>query len=416
MHRFIPGIRVIAAGAIVFAAACGDVREPTAPDASGDALAPRLSPPSEAPDIAWLARELPGFGGLFVDGDGVPTAYLTDPGEREAVEAALGGFLASRGFEGSELRVRRGEFGYARLDRWFRGAAPEVLATAGVVFVDLDEASNRLLVGVETEAAGHAVRGVLARLGIPAAATEIRRTQPIHYAATLRDRVRPVQGGLQIHFGNFLCTLGFNATAGGEDSFITNSHCTDRQGGTEGTEYFQPVSSVDPTVIGVEVDDPNYFRGGECPRGKKCRYSDSSRARYSAGTSFSLGAIAQTASRGALSGSIEIAGTFSVGGEQAPLVGQEANKVGRTTGWTFGLVTNTCVHTNVAGSNITQLCQTFVAAGVGSGDSGSPVFGWSGGSSVTLFGILWGGSSAGDLFVFSPIQNIEQELGALTTS
>jgi hypothetical protein len=45
------------------------------------------------------------------------------------------------------------------------------------------------------------------------------------------------------------------------------------------------------------------------------------------------------------------------------------------------------------------------------GDSGSPVF--SGTSNVTLLGILWGGS--GNQFVYSPIANIEQELGALTT-
>jgi hypothetical protein len=45
------------------------------------------------------------------------------------------------------------------------------------------------------------------------------------------------------------------------------------------------------------------------------------------------------------------------------------------------------------------------------GDSGSPVF--RGTSNVTLLGILWGGS--GSQFVYSPIANIEQELGALTT-
>jgi hypothetical protein len=67
----------------------------------------------------------------------------------------------------------------------------------------------------------------------------------------------------------------------------------------------------------------------------------------------------------------------------------------------------------VSGSNIVQLCQTFVSAGVGGGDSGSPVF--SGTSSVTLVGILWGGNSSGTQFVYSPIGNIEQELGALTT-
>jgi hypothetical protein len=53
---------------------------------------------------------------------------------------------------------------------------------------------------------------------------------------------------------------------------------------------------------------------------------------------------------------------------------------------------------------------------VGPGDSGSNVFSWGGGSTVSLRGILWGGNSAGTLFVYSPIANVERgdELGALT--
>ena len=54
-----------------------------------------------------------------------------------------------------------------------------------------------------------------------------------------------------------------------------------------------------------------------------------------------------------------------------------------------------------------------MSASVGSGDSGSPVFAISSGTNVTLLGILWGGS--GSSFVFSPLSNIEGELGALTT-
>jgi hypothetical protein len=96
-------------------------------------------------------------------------------------------------------------------------------------------------------------------------------------------------------------------------------------------------------------------------------------------------------------------------------VGQTVHKIGRTTAWTRGSVTNTCVNVNVSGSNVTQLCQTLVSAGVGAGDSGSPVFRRQGtGSNVTLVGILWGGSGS-SLYVFSPISNIEAELGALRT-
>jgi len=88
-------------------------------------------------------------------------------------------------------------------------------------------------------------------------------------------------------------------------------------------------------------------------------------------------------------------------------VGGSVTKVGRTTGTSTGNVTNTCVHTGVQGSRVVQLCQTFVSAAVGGGDSGSSVR-----SGSALVGILWGGNSAGTQFVFSPLASIKQELGA----
>jgi hypothetical protein len=72
----------------------------------------------------------------------------------------------------------------------------------------------------------------------------------------------------------------------------------------------------------------------------------------------------------------------------------------------------------VSGSNIVLLCQDFVENNrqiVAGGDSGSPVFRINNSGRVTLLGNLWGGNSSGTLFVYSPIANIERELGPLTT-
>ncbi|HEY9506407.1 MAG TPA: hypothetical protein VIQ27_10575, partial [Gemmatimonadales bacterium] len=113
--------------------------------------------------------------------------------------------------------------------------------------------------------------------------------------------------------------------------------------------------------------------------------------------------------------SVTIAGRFTIIAEAGASTGQTVHKVGRTTGWTRGGVSATCVNVNVSGTNITQLCQTLVTAGVGAGDSGSPVFRrQSGTNNVRLVGILWGGDGT-NLYVYSPISNIEAELGALTT-
>jgi hypothetical protein len=310
-----------------------------------------------------------------------------------------------------------------RLPGWFAASSPVVLALPGTVFADHDEANNVLRFGVENAGAMQGVRTALARLGIPSSAYVIEVTDPVHQVATLRDRWRPTLGGIQIHFSQFLCTLGFNADDGTERSFITNSHCTDRQGGVEDTEYYQPTSTVDATVVAIEVEDPTYFRGGACPRGRRCRYSDSARALYNSGVGSTRGAIAKTS--GPNNGSIEVTGTFTITAQDNTTssfaIGTTVNKVGRTTGWTQGNVTRTCVNTNVSGTNITQLCQTFVenpggAVVVGAGDSGSNVFRNTSGDNVDLVGILWGGNSSGTLFVFSPLKQIRDELGPITAT
>ncbi|MDQ4075402.1 MAG: S1 family peptidase, partial [Chloroflexota bacterium] len=278
----------------------------------------------------------------------------------------------------------------------------------GMVFVDDDESIGKIVVGVENANAARGVRAAMAAAGFATGTYEVIETEPIRQLATLRDVFRPVIGGVQIHFSMYVCTLGFNAThQSGERSFITNSHCTKTQGGTEGTVYYQPSSSTSG-VIATEVDDPQYFKGGVCPRGKKCRYSDSSRALYDGGTNSSLGVIAKT--DGINTGSLTVAGTINLTGEGSVGLGAYVNKIGRTTGWTRGRVTRTCVNTSVLGSSIMQLCQNFVDAGVDGGDSGSPVFD----DSNVLVGILWGGSSDNASFVYSPLNQIEQELGNLT--
>lgn len=81
-------------------------------------------------------------------------------------------------------------------------------------------------------------------------------------------------------------------------------------------------------------------------------------------------------------------------------------------------MTRTCVNTGVSGSNIVLLCQDFVENAVqivAGGDSGSPVFRINSNGRATLLGNLWGGNSSGTRFVYSPIANIERELGPLTT-
>jgi hypothetical protein len=151
--------------------------------------------------------------------------------------------------------------------------------------------------------------------------------------------------------------------------------------------------------------------------------SDAARVRYASGVSYDLGGIARTTARSLADGPITIDAAnpfFNITSELSPFQGLEVNKVGRTTGWTKSRIGNTCVGANVAGTNITLFCQSRTIVGLvpgvsRPGDSGSPVFYWTGGSNVALTGILWGGNSSNTSFVFSPMSGIEAELGALRT-
>jgi len=411
------GFAAVAALALV---ACQDKSSLTSPNAQLLSAREQASQGGDLPSAAALDRQVPGFGGFFLDQDGTPAVYLTPGSSRAPAEAALAAYLATRGLPAAAIRVLEGRYGWQQLQRWQEAATVDAFDVPGVVFVDNDETSNRVRIGVEDVGVAGQVRAAMARAGVPDEAVIVERAPQIVQVATLQDVVdRPARAGVQINFPGFLCSLGFNATSGTQKSFITASHCTTKQGGVENTAYWQPLQSVAPTQIATEVADPVYGKTlPGCPKGKLCRYSDAARAAYANGADQALGLIAQTS--GANNGSLTITGSFTIGSDDCSTVGgclavgTTVNKVGRTTGWTSGAITNTCVNTGVTGSRIVQLCQTFVSAGVGGGDSGSDVFQVTGGT-VKLAGILWGGDTNGTLFVYSPFGNVVQELGPLTT-
>lgn len=300
-----------------------------------------------------------------------------------------------------------------RLASLFEKASPAVMALGGTVFADNDERIGKMVFGVENANAIAGVTRALAAIGASSDEYVVQVTEPIQQMTLQTTRFRPTQAGSQIHFGNYVCTMGFNVDHSGGRSFITNSHCTNTQGGVEGTTYAQPSRTIDPTVIATEVADPVYVRGGACPKGKVCRHSDASRALYSSAVASNRGDILKTT--GANNGSLTVGGVFTITSQDNTTknfaIGTVLNKVGRTTGWSQGQVDRTCINTNVSGSKIHQFCQTSVIAAVNGGDSGSPVFAITSGDNVRLVGILWGGGT--NNFVFSPLASVQQELGSV---
>lgn len=415
----------------VIAGACAQ-DSPVSSDAGIQASLLSLAQDSNPSQMA-VAAVVPGFGGYFLDENGTPTVYLADAAQRPAAEAALGAFLASRGFAASDLAVRQGVFEYAQLEAWYRLARPAAFAVPGIVLGDVDEGQNRIRLGVTDAGAAAAVLAAVTAAGVPSAALIVEQRAPIATLATLRDRVRPVVGGLQINFFptpttmpqvvSLLCTIGFNAQIYGVNSFITNSHCSNVEGGEETpTEYYQNRRSGGAAAyIALEADDPHWttYLNLDCPPPLACRYSDASRAAYVPGAEFTLGRIARVdeVTMSLADTTHTIAGEWRIKAKRAdPVQGEVAHKTGRTTGWTNGVTTGTCVDVLALGTTHIRLCQAIVSALVAGGDSGSPVFYRRGtNANVTLLGILWGGNTDEEApeFVYSPMSGIERELGVL---
>lgn len=361
---------------------------------------------------------VPGFGGLFKDGQGRLTVYVTGTADVDQVRAGIAAHLPEAAAQTSSIRILRGDFAFSELVAW-RAQARAVHSIPGVALTDVDEASNRVRVGIETEEARVKVEEALATLGIPPGAVEIEVTGPYSYTASVQDFIRPVIGGIQVTFdcdavSCFVCTDGFLAIRKGVKGFVTNSHCTKTQGGNQSTAHFQPFPSA---KIGTEIADPLYFTAVPCPVGRACRFSDSAFVKRKKKTKWSTGFIAHPTALGSLTIDTSTP-TFRITSETAlPLDGDMANKVGRTTGWSQGKIDGTCLDVNVSGTNLTLLCQDAVDATVAGGDSGSPVFSDPSGvtQDVSLYGVLWGGNQAGNQFIFSRLPNIEGELTVLKT-
>ncbi|ARA93984.1 MAG: hypothetical protein D6685_00560 [Bacteroidetes bacterium] len=381
--------------------------------------------------LAEVADRVPGFGGLFFDEDGRLHVYQLDPSLSSRTTAALDLLTDLDPATRADARVLEATYDFRQLQEWRLLVRQNLLGHDGVMSLDIDERVNRLTVGIEDAAHREQTRAALEALGIPEEAVLVVETSPFTplqaippgwQGNTLVEEVDPKAGGLQIErSAGGACTLGFNATwynqqtGQYEDAFVTNSHCTNVQGGVENTAFGQPDS---PDVIGTEVQDPPYFSGTSgyytCPVGYVCRLSDSAVVRYAPGIDHVLGKIYKTRSYGtggSMGSIIHDGNMFTITSTGTyPYAGQTLNKIGRTTGWTRGPVSNTCIDISQYGTSIILLCQGIVDARSDGGDSGSPVFRQLSENEVRLEGILWGENPNAHQFAFSPIASVTQEL------
>ena len=338
---------------------------------------------------------------------------------QKAVVAVFGAGVIPRG----GIKALPGQYEFLQLRERYRQMAGPVFGISGVTLTDIDEAKNRLRIGIQTKDIEARVVDQLKKLGIPREAVVIDVTGPIIPAVTVNDAQSPRQGGYQLTrllcnqggTGITACTLGFNAKLGPTvPGFVTNAHCTryswlpdttlgcpanDTAGGgcagsfsiaigctansCPAADYYQAPGYYPAELVGKEFLDPPGFTGGPCPSGQTCRWSEAAFVRYNTGVNWEKGVIAKTT---AITTSIS-SPTLTVSALTPPppplpplgfgpgrfgivsaptlpyLVGLQLNKVGRTTGWTQGSIQSTCVDVCFSDDNVPNrvlLCQYWV--------------------------------------------------------
>ncbi|MEJ7759572.1 MAG: hypothetical protein WKF55_08255 [Gemmatimonadaceae bacterium] len=384
-------------------------------------------------EFEYLETRIPGFGGYYLNAAGQLEGYLTDPAKASSAKRILIEELAGRTFrtrfgraDVSLLSFKPARYSFSQLRKWRQAVNSLASSIPGLASTDVDQVQNRVRVGVADAAAAANWREALKAL-LPDAALEIAVVGMPTNLLMLTDRAPVKQGGFEIQFvkstdpGNVRrCTLGFNARRHGYTAqyFVTNSHCTSIFLGPDGTQFYQNLYQQ-PDFVGSEAVDPPYFTNASdplCPAGLMCRFSDAALVEYPQFLPVDQGYLARTQFAHPTNGSKTIDNTYSSfpisGYAMYPTVGSAAEKIGRSTGWTYGDVTYDCVDLPSGTLGYWMICQSVATMGSTSGDSGSPVFvaeNFDTGP-VSLLGILWGASSTDGSF-FSPMAGIAEDLG-----
>lgn len=366
---------------------------------------------------ALAAQRANGYAGVHVRSDGqievlfTPRSELFGAGGRASdwlgqptAPAQLARALGAR-------HLRQVEFDAIELLAWKRRARP-LLEFRPVHWIDIDEAANRLVVGIEVQAPAHQeaeVRRQLRAAGIPARAIDVVREAPAvtyqQVGESLQFQVPPLAGGAKLVLfegeteqSQSKCTITAAVRRDGKAGYLTASHCSAVMFGLDapGSNYRVKSPSGDWVSAGGEVIDPAPRAGG-CPwriaavpavlarwTGARatCRFSDAGFATASAPADVALGQLlhAPRVPVGSPEAPVADAVAELAGTESFALQGARVEKVGMKTGTTQGRVTRTCVDTRVTHQNEQTdkvlLCQWKARLYARKGDSGAPVVVW----------------------------------------
>lgn len=392
-------------------------------------------------EMAEVGLSVPGFGGAFIDDNGQLVMLVKDAVSKRPIQARQGVVEALRMAEPQSERsvlaqlqavaettaveVRSCEYDFAELVQWKR-AARALLDDPELVSLDVDEASNRVVIGVQSPGASDRLRMRLTETGLPVEAVlfveDERPSLGLASTDDLRyEAFRPVVSGASI----YVCTVGVNVIGrDGARYFLTNAHCASSYPYRNTRKVFRNGFPIGETVdVSMEApgSSPSQYRYYSDLALVKY-YPDVSSSNYVARPDLWGSRLVNVNDCGNSDdcGSNPSTGQFTRirGWSGSLLRGQEVEKVGKTTGHTRGRVTRTCYDTGVnrestGGKNVIKLCQGEYEKFdrnskplINQGDSGSAVYRVLPHSRydpviyVTIDGINWGESE--NRAVFTP--------------
>ena len=311
-------------------------------------------------ELYELAQDIVDFGGFYFD-NGSPVMYLKEPGNRNAILAAIRAKTVSSGTDvlstlnrasgRSDLRILKADFGFSELYQWREAAFSVLHATDGVLSFDVNEKENRVVIGIESPTLEKQLSERLDQAGIPTHGIVFEEGQRVE-DLSLRAKHRPAFGGLQIQYRDAGFT--WNCSAGPvvmhwynskwNYGFLTAAHCTGNRHAVTGVDYYQHTYPSSSNFIGEEYEEMpfdasvNGFWGDvafvETEPGIEL-YNRVGR------TVLWTSACSSTSSDCPTDSSnphFTVQGTYS-----SAWMGVTLNKSGRTTGWTDGTVSNTCI-------------------------------------------------------------------------
>ena len=426
-------LRVTIAGPIALAAVVSACREPapTTVVENGsrrEAVAvkdSRIRPEEKL--LFDIEAKAPGFGGFYVDGDRRVHTWMKSSGDAELARNAI-----QRAFMDGTIAVARNSMPASFVAEGAQYTISELATWRDLIFdavnagqfksaisLDMDERLNRVRFVVDGTQDLDDVRTEIDKLDIPLGAVSLQEgARPKEASAAfvppyITDQADTVVGGLGISWTGPYgaaggCTLGFTVNKNGGARFVTASHCSEFTWGNDGAVMRNAAWG---RQIGYETEDPaGYFCGI-----RTCRGSDANMSSYSPGIVGQVGLIARVT---AIGGSLQwntsspywIVSNVAQGNMY---VGQPISRIGAVTGWTTGVVYNTC-DDYFAPGNRTDTCQNDGTNGPEHGDSGGPIFFENGLGSgyVTLAGITvakggWPNSN----LIFSSFSRVAGNLG-----